>query len=758
MMRVTRLIFLSFIFVSALTTFSTVEAQNDQQTLVPGIATITASAIDTIPAWAVMERHVIKTMEENAQVYLDHFVKPDGTIYGGSSNQVAGAPNYDDLYEMFYAWGLFYAIGANEKILSNAIKEYNAITSMCSVYQPNNGYNLYNEFPEHADWFHISEGMMLFYSLGLADPSLLKNIERAKRFAGMYMNEDPEANNYDPEYKIIRGAVTGSKGASDSYDAVWHLTEGKASLYPIVANLEQTWYNNPTRKNEIQVLFNRIIVPCDGPGNLPATALVTNAYLYTGDEKYKKWVLEYVDAWMERIKENNGILPDNIGRTGKIGEYREGQWWGGFFGWSSIFSIHMIFGALTVAAECAYMLSGDSKYLDLLRSQIDILLDNSITTAEGQLLVPYGIDSNGWKNFRPMLIRDLSHLWHASMDPLDWQRIERLMNGNKYYPLPYSYSTSTEQWKKGAQFDWTVVPSWEDRDDDTRTEYSRIMYYAGKNPDWPLRILQADHDYALKMLAVVQSYSIPPSNLKQSDYLYHKSPVLTKGLLQVTMGAPQTIYNGGLLRARVRYFDSDLVRPGLPPDVAALVEGLESDRTVVRLVNLSDSTAHNLIIQAGAFGEHSFTEVKFFNNGFDNIVQLNSKYLGVELPPSTSILLDIGTQLCVNKPSYAFPWHGGTIPGTGIKDTPRKMFSVSQNSPNPFNPTTNISFTLPDAGMVSVEVYNITGQKVNTLVNEHMNAGNHSVIWDASGFSAGVYFYTVTFNNFTKTMKMAVVK
>ncbi len=95
----------------------------------------------------------------------------------------------------------------------------------------------------------------------------------------------------------------------------------------------------------------------------------------------------------------------------------------------------------------------------------------------------------------------------------------------------------------------------------------------------------------------------------KDDDLYPNNPVITKGLTQVTMGAPQTIYNGGLLRARVRYFDIDRARPGLPPDVAALVEKIEDKVTGIRLVNLSVKDTRNLIVQAGAFGEHEFMNV-----------------------------------------------------------------------------------------------------------------------------------------------------
>jgi len=94
----------------------------------------------------------------------------------------------------------------------------------------------------------------------------------------------------------------------------------------------------------------------------------------------------------------------------------------------------------------------------------------------------------------------------------------------------------------------------------------------------------------------------------------------------------------------------------------------------------------------------------------------------------------------------------------GVEENAPAVFSVAQNLPNPFNPTTTIGFTLPDAGIVSIDVYNVAGQKVDTVVNEYMNTGSHSVVWDGSEFSTGVYFYTVKFNNFTKSMKMTLMK
>jgi len=96
--------------------------------------------------------------------------------------------------------------------------------------------------------------------------------------------------------------------------------------------------------------------------------------------------------------------------------------------------------------------------------------------------------------------------------------------------------------------------------------------------------------------------------------------------------------------------------------------------------------------------------------------------------------------------------------GVGVEEEVAEAYVLEQNAPNPFNPTTTIGFTLSNAGDVTIDVFNVAGQKVDTIINNFMEAGSHSVVWDASGFSAGVYFYTVKSGNFTKTMKMTLLK
>jgi hypothetical protein len=85
-------------------------------------------------------------------------------------------------------------------------------------------------------------------------------------------------------------------------------------------------------------------------------------------------------------------------------------------------------------------------------------------------------------------------------------------------------------------------------------------------------------------------------------------------------------------------------------------------------------------------------------------------------------------------------------------------FELGQNYPNPFNPTTTIEFSLPASGNVKLDVFNVLGQTVTTLLNRPMDAGRHQVEFDASSLSSGVYFYRLTTEDVTETKKMVLMK
>jgi len=108
------------------------------------------------------------------------------------------------------------------------------------------------------------------------------------------------------------------------------------------------------------------------------------------------------------------------------------------------------------------------------------------------------------------------------------------------------------------------------------------------------------------------------------------------------------------------------------------------------------------------------------------------------------------------------PWIGRISNGLAAPGLPT-TYSLGQNYPNPFNASTNISFSLPEPARVKLEVFNILGQKVVTLVDNNMAAGNYSLLWDGrsgqhNSVASGVYFYRLTTERFIQSKKMLLLK
>ncbi|MEO6693596.1 MAG: M43 family zinc metalloprotease [Ignavibacteria bacterium] len=87
-----------------------------------------------------------------------------------------------------------------------------------------------------------------------------------------------------------------------------------------------------------------------------------------------------------------------------------------------------------------------------------------------------------------------------------------------------------------------------------------------------------------------------------------------------------------------------------------------------------------------------------------------------------------------------------------------KVFKLYQNSPNPFNPTTSLSFSLPFNSDVLLKVFDASGREVNTLINSYLEAGQHTVQFDGSILASGVYYYKLTNGTSTEIMKMILIK
>ena len=99
-----------------------------------------------------------------------------------------------------------------------------------------------------------------------------------------------------------------------------------------------------------------------------------------------------------------------------------------------------------------------------------------------------------------------------------------------------------------------------------------------------------------------------------------------------------------------------------------------------------------------------------------------------------------------------------TIVSTDEEPMVAQAFELDQNYPNPFNPTTNIAFTMPVTSHVTLEVFDVTGRLITTLVDENRSAGSHTVTWDASEVASGVYLYRLQAGDFRKARSMMLMK
>ncbi|MFH2032828.1 MAG: multiheme c-type cytochrome [Bacteroidota bacterium] len=107
---------------------------------------------------------------------------------------------------------------------------------------------------------------------------------------------------------------------------------------------------------------------------------------------------------------------------------------------------------------------------------------------------------------------------------------------------------------------------------------------------------------------------------------------------------------------------------------------------------------------------------------------------------------------------YAKVIHTDGIVGVEESTELPVKYALNQNYPNPFNPSTTISFNLPSAASVKLSVYNITGQLISTLVDDRMPGGNHVVKFDGGNLSSGIYFYTLSTEQFSQSRKMILMK
>ena len=568
------------------------------------------------PRWAVLERRLLADNVPACQEFFKKYLDDRGYLQCFVRWGANDGP--DDAFENFNRWPELHALGAGDAILQMYSKGHEGLlrqyTEARTKDVPIAREGMYhNEFIVQSDWMHHGEGLQLFNRMGLSIPSDVRYQQRARRFAGLYMGEDPAAPNYDPVHKIIRSMQNGSRGpmlrkataldwVGDPFDVKGFDAEhGESSFEQFLAHYEE--YTD--------VVGDHFL-------NLAATTLPTNVYLVTREQKYKTWVVDYMDAWLDRMKRNAGIIPSFVDLDGRIGG-PDGKWWGNAYGWG--FSpVNPVTGRredrnriqwALPGFQNALLVTGKQKYVDAWRGMIDAV--NS----------------------------------HARSAPSE-------SKDSKQYPTMHGadgwYGWRNTPWNVGAMEVWY----WSQKPEDLARigAHPWIDFLRGRNPTFPEQALERDLKSIGDRLSALRRDTTPPEK-RLADNMLNYNPAAIESLVQLMWGGLMAGRSGNLINARFRYFDPDRKRAGVPDDVAALVSDLSDTQATLTLVNLSPSQPRTVVVQGGGYGEHQLVAVR---RG-DKTISIDSPLLTVHVSPASGETLVVEMRRYANTPTVEHPWN-----------------------------------------------------------------------------------------------------
>ena len=586
------------------------------------------------PGWALLEQELLRANSEAVELFADRYIDERGYLQHTIRWGTLDGP--DDAIETYYNWTLLHALGGSNAVLDlfkkgleGHLLQYNELRTHKTKIADNGAYH--KEFITQSDWFHTGEGMRGFMFQGLSDPTDSTFRNRMKRFAGLYMNEDPDAPNYDPKHKVIRSIWNGSKGPmmhrATVYDWVGDPVPGRFHIL-----------HSPQRRNQmldLMSVYDKMLAHCteyvDSVGdswlNLAATNLGLNAYMLGHESKYRDWALEYMDAWVERTAKVGGMIPSTIGLDGEPGSNFDGQWWKSTYGWNftifdgeidQIAHRNYFTSGTWPGFSNAYLLTGDAKYIDILRHQMDLFYEQK-KVVDGKVMLPqmYG-DPRGykhkgepeWYRWQPSLHHDrLMEIYLWSMERKDLER------------LP--------------------IEGW-------------LAFLEGKDPAYPEQALREAFGRVRDRVEDIATDPTSPDT-RLADWLLAFNPAQTQTLTNLMLGG--YFANGKIwtLHSRLRYFDPEQRRSGPPEDVGALVEKLSDDSVTVTLVNTNQTKAKSVIVQAGGYGEHHFESVMIDGK----TTPIDNAVVRVRLEPGSGQRLDFTMQRYAHDPTLAQPWDRG---------------------------------------------------------------------------------------------------
>lgn len=589
----------------------------------PPTAAVTITTPTPPPHWALLERELMRAIEAAIPPFFDRYFDERGYLKCFVRWGALDGP--DDAAENVTNWTDFYALGGSGRVLDlyrrgieGHVRQYTEARTTVTGLGADGMY--YKEFPTSFDWVHNGEGYHCLFQEGLCEPWNPVWRQRICRFAGFYLPGDPDEPaepNYDPKHRIIRSVLNGSRGpvlgaaepvdwAGDPFEIEGRFKPGRGHR-----DFDDYLFHFETYRN----------VEGDIPLNLAATVMAFYAYAATGDRKYREWITEYSDAWVERTYANDGLIPANVGLDGVVGSGMGGAWWRGVYGWGHTGGFYGLdrdgkpiphhrpnFQHRTpYAFGNALLVSGDRKYVDVWRTVMESVNKNAKVEG-GVTRYPRMYGADGWYDFQP--------------EPFDRGAL------------------AVYHWSQDRERDHALVAAdpW-------------VRFLDGKDDDYPVRTLLESLEQ-VRRKAELRERDTRSADVTLSEDPNGINPAEVWGLVQLMLGGLATRHVGAPWHCAVRYFDSERRRAGIPPGVASLVDHLSADEVGVQLVNLDPVHAKHLVLQSGAFAEHTIDSAAIDGER----TEVGGNAMHVRLEPGAGARLLLRVRRFVNQPTVAFPW------------------------------------------------------------------------------------------------------
>ncbi len=569
------------------------------------------------PRWAVLQRQLLAANAAACEAFFAKYVGPGDVLQVFERWGANDGP--DDAAEATNDWVTLHALGAPDRLLTLAqrfweghIRQYTAARTVEVPIARAGMY--YREFPVQMDWQHNSEGLTSFNVMGLSAPRDATLIERTRRFADFYTGRDRSVANYDSRTRVIRSVLNGSKGpmlrqatpldwTGDPFDTrPFHMEHGEQNYAQTLAHYDE--YGD---------------VVGDNPLNLQATTLGLNAYALGAGERFRGWALDYLDAWMERARANGDIVPSWVGLDGKVGK----DWWKGVYGWGFSPKVpqtgvrenrNRVPRAIT-AFYNGLLLTGDREYIHLWRRQ-SARINAAAKRVNGAMSAPTMYGADGWYGWKPGPYRASGfEIWYATQDPAD------LAAAGDHPWVAFLYGRNAGYAEQALAADLArVAERMKTREADRTTRLERLA-------DWTIDINPASATALIQTMTGGMHIARPP-------------------------WSPTSPPQGGVpLHCRLRYFDAERRRAGVPEDVTALVHALGDRSTEVTLVN-TGRLARTVVVQGGSYAEHRIDAVTVDGVARD----VGGRDVTVRLEPGCGARMTLAMTRYANRPTLTFPW------------------------------------------------------------------------------------------------------